>query len=306
MFVECACGASNSVFNPICSTCGAAIHEGVPHRPSSPSFIGPGAEIGGHKLESAIGSGSLGRVFRALAPDGSPRALKILHPHLIGSEDARHRFVRETRALKAIEHPSFARLFDTFDYEGLPVLVLELVEGLSLRRILDDGGPLAPDEVRAIIRELASALAVLHGAGWIHRDLKPENVVLVARAPHLRLKLLDFGLARSAAAAFDMKTKEGTFIGSLAYAAPEQIVGEEVGPAADLWALGAMAYELVTGTRPFDGARRLEIARAILAADPAELRIPDPTLARVIRDLLVREQSARPTTADLVQRLELD
>ncbi len=298
MFVVCSCGATNSAFNPACVSCGRAIEEDS-GRKSSTALFGPGSDVGGYVLREQLGAGSLGRVFHATAPDGTSVAIKVLHPHMLGSDDARVRFLREARALKDVRHPHIARLLDAFEHEGLPVLKLELVRGRSLRRYLDEEGPMDPDMARVVLEQLTEALGALHGAGWLHRDIKPENVILVSEsAGALETRLLDFGLARSLEVTGGSQTAEGTFVGSLAYAAPEQVLGDKVGPAADWWALGVLAYELLTNARPFRGDRRLAIVRSILWTPPPEIKGP-PDIARTIRALLVKDSQKRPTYAEI-------
>jgi serine/threonine protein kinase len=305
MNVDCACGAQNSAFNPTCVMCGAPIvEEGARSIRGAArghiTSLGDGARLGDYVVVRPLGSGSLGRVFLATGRGGEGVALKVLHPHLLAAADARVRFVREAKALRDVRHPHIGALLDAFEHDGLPVLVLEYVAGLSLRHHLDQRGAMPADGARIVLAQLTDALHALHQAGWVHRDVKPENVMLVSHdAPDLDVRLLDFGLARALAPSLsaDARTAAGVFVGSIAYSAPEQLLSTEIGPAADWWSLGVVAYELLTHSRPFAGERRRAVVAQILAASPPPMRDAPPELEHAIRSLLVVDPTQRPTYA---------
>jgi serine/threonine-protein kinase len=254
--------------------------------------------VGDYVLEALLGSGTIGRVFRARHVDGSVAALKVLHPHLVQNEDARTRFLREARALSNVQHRSVGRIIGAFEVSGCSLLALELYDGVSLRGLLDARTKLAPAAAVPLLRELVEALGALHEAGWIHRDLKPENVMVLdhqAASPK-DVRLLDFGLARPLVLGTeDVRTAAGTFVGSLAYAAPEQILGDPITPATDWWSLGILAYELLAGHRPFQGSSRPVMARNLLREAPPTLDV-DRKLALWVEALLAKDAHRRPAS----------
>jgi serine/threonine-protein kinase len=300
MFVLCSCGTRNSAFNPRCTACGRPIVERKSEAPGplkSERELAPGDRAGGYVLESLLGRGSVGRVFRARrVGDGTAVAIKVLHPHVVQSRDARGRFLREATAMTSVRHRCVGRIFEVFDVGGLPALALELYSGASLRRLMETRGKLIPEHAIPLLIELVEALGAIHEAGWVHRDLKPENVMLLdpeAEAPR-DLRLLDFGLVRSLGTATDtVRTAAGAFVGSPAYASPEQILGEEITAASDWWSLGVVAYELLTGKRPFDGASRSAICRSVLGDEPASFDV-GPRLTELVRGLLTKDPEGRP------------
>lgn len=309
----CSCGATNSAFNPACVACGRAIeesgdgekqpgaadHAGAPIEQAS-APLGLGSRVGAHELVALLGSGSLGRVFRGRdASGGAPDvAVKVLHPHLVAHEETRRRFLREARAMREVEHPSLGRIHDVVDAAGGLALVLELYEAPSLREVLREAPVLSAAHVRGIVRETALALGALHAAGWVHRDVKPENLVVLEPEARRSVRLLDFGLARSIEAGPEaVRTAAGVFVGSLAYASPEQLFGEDVGPATDWRSLGVMTFEMLTGRLPFRGKTKTELAREIQCAEiepPDEL---DEDMRRLVRALMRRDAAARPKSA---------
>lgn len=309
MFVQCSCGATNSAFNPKCAACGAAVVERAPptvrdtrppvSEPRSPGGppsapIASGSVVGDYHIESLLGSGATGSVYRAIRKsDGAAVALKRLHAHVLSAKDARARFVREARALENVQSPWVGRILDAFETDHAPVIVMELHAGRSLRALIDATGPLPDGIVLAIARQLCEALRAIHAAGWVHRDVKPENVmVLETQNAGLEIRLLDFGLVRPVSSPSEALTAAGAFVGSLAYAAPEQILGEAVGPWTDHWALGVVAYEMLSGTRPFQAPSRSSLAMSILKK-PAPALNATPALAAWVEALLQRDPKQR-------------
>lgn len=271
--------------------------------------IAVGQRLGPYELLAPLGAGGMGVVWRARDSRlGREVAVKFLSTALAGDADAARRFEREARAAAALSHPGIVALFDVGHHEGSPYLVTELLRGETLRERLGRG-PMAATATIALGRELASALAAAHAAGIVHRDVKPENVFL---APDGRAKLLDFGLASIAesggpGATLAALTVSGMVVGTVGYLAPEQLRGERVGPAADLFALGCLLYECCTGSSPF---RRESIAASLHAIANEEA----PSLgdrggaplrvAELIARCLDKQPERRPSAAELAAALD--
>ena len=222
---------------------------------------------GRYRLERRRGRGGMGTVYEA-TDDVLERkvAVKVIREDLAGTAFGRGapghveaRFRQEARAAAGFAHAHVVRVYDFgVDHERRPFLVMELLEGETLRQRLAAGLPLAPQEVLLILRGLCDALAAAHRRGLVHRDLKPENVFLQQQEHGPVAKVLDFGLARAFAADWPAardddtkRTSAGFLIGTLDYMAPEQVAGDVVSPSWDLWALAVMAYEMLTARHPF-------------------------------------------------------
>ena len=238
----------------------------------------PGAWIGPYRVVETIGSGGMGVVVRAARADGTFQrqvAIKLLQP-FAGSGSAR-RFLRERQILASLDHPNVARLYDGgTTSEGAPFLVMELVEGLSITRYCDDRGCSIEERVE-LLRQVCQAVQYAHDRQVVHRDLKPNNI-LVTRTGEV--KLLDFGIAKLLAPEGPFAASETTRISQRmltpAYASPEQIHGAAVTVASDVYSLGVVLFELLTGTRPFQGggSDMSELERQIVSDEP-----PRPSLA---------------------------
>jgi tetratricopeptide (TPR) repeat protein len=238
----------------------------------------------------------MGEVYRARDTKlGRDVALKVLLAPPGASSDRRARFEREARLLATVNHSGIATIHDLLDDEGTPVLVMELVEGEALGKRLDHGA-LSLRQALDIGRQIAEALEAAHGKGIIHRDLKPSNVQLT---PEGKAKLLDFGLAKVlevAGASSDVATlatvpadltRAHTMVGTVPYMSPEQLRGELLDQRSDIWSLGCVLYEMLTGKRPFSGGTRSDTIAAVLVYEPDWEALPRETPAR-IRDLLHR------------------
>jgi len=206
--------------------------------------------LGRWRLHREIGRGGMGRVFDATDEDGRRAAVKVVHAHLLAVPGMVERFLREAEAGRRIDHPRVVRTLDAGRARVLgvdtPWLALEHVEGRNLRQLLDETGGLSERLACAIGQGVAEALAAVHRAGLVHRDVKPENVLIT---PREEIRLMDLGLALARDGALRL-SGTGDFVGTLLYAAPEQVLGEPVGPAADLYALGLLLVELVAGKHP--------------------------------------------------------
>jgi len=209
------------------------------------------SELGGYRLEALIGGGGMGTVYRALGPDGTRVALKVLSQALGATPAFVARFAREVEALARLDHPAIVRVLANGTEDGVPWFAMELVEGPDLKSRLA-AGPLSPDEVGTIFGRLFDALEHAHARGVVHRDLKPANVLLAAAGA----KLADFGIARfesgplTRSQAVTRLTETAVVIGSLPYMSPEQKRGGSVDGRSDLFSAGVMLYEASTGSIP--------------------------------------------------------
>jgi serine/threonine-protein kinase len=259
---------------------------GVPNRPrleDTQVAAGPPLpRLHGYEVEGLLGQGGMGAVYKArqLAL-GRQVALKLLHR---GSHDGpreRQRFRLEAEALAALQHPHIVQVFEVGDADGHPYLAMEYLDGGSLAERLQQG-PLAPSEAARLGAVLADAVQRAHQAGIVHRDLKPANVLLTADGTP---KVSDFGLARKLEGGLDF-TRTGEVMGTPLYMAPEQAAGRGhlAGPAADVYALGVILYEMLTGQPPFGGATAVEVLLQVVHDEPAP---PSRHNRQVPRDLEV-------------------
>jgi serine/threonine-protein kinase len=273
-----------------------------------------GSHLGPYDILAPIGAGGMGQVYRAHDTRlGRDVAIKVLPPAVADDPDRQRRFEQEARAVAALSHPNILTIHDVGRDGSVAFLVTELLEGQTLRQRFDEGALPVPDAI-AILLQLVSGLAAAHGRGIVHRDLKPENVFLTSDG---LVKILDFGLARmdppvrSGASALTRAadTSPGTLLGTVGYMAPEQVRGQTVDGRADLFALGAMLYEAVTGRRAFAGPSPADTLSAILTAHPpavsASVRLAPGDLDAVVRRCLEKDPGARmPSARDLRSALE--
>lgn len=250
-----------------------------------------------YRLLERLAIGGMGEVWRASdALSGRPVAVKLLRRELGSDMRARGRFESEARFAAELRHPGIARAFDYGEQAGRTFLVMELVPGEPLDEILARDGGLPLEAVLDLVVQAARALAVAHAAGIVHRDVKPANLMV---APDGTLKITDFGIARRLAAA--SQTQTGMVMGTAHYISPEQAQGLELSPAADLYSLGAVAYECLTGAPPFDGPTPVEVALKHVRDAPSELPARVPESAReLVMEMLAKEPRDRPANADTV------
>ncbi len=265
-----------------------------------------GSTLGPYKILALLGAGGMGEVYRAHDTRlGRDVAIKVLSPHLAATPEVRARFEREARTVSQLNHPHICTLHDIGHQDGTDYLVLELLEGETLTHRLEKGSlPVA--EVLSLGAQIADALDRAHRAGVVHRDLKPGNIMLTSSGA----KLMDFGLARAAGLASAAPgamtesptvsrplTKEGTIVGTFQYMAPEQLEGKETDARSDIWALGCVLYEMVTGKRAFEGQSQASLIAAIMEHEPrpiAELQpLSPPGLDHVVRRCLAKDPADR-------------
>ncbi|MDC0747075.1 serine/threonine-protein kinase [Polyangium mundeleinium] len=275
----------------------------------APPIEPPGAErdrtgetVGHFELTKLLGRGGMGVVYAAF--DRTLRrevALKLLRAGATPSEERRRRFLREARSGAAVRHPNIAAVFEAGEIDGEVFLVMERVEGRSLRAVMNAaGGALPTVEAAHIAREMARGLAAAHAASVIHRDIKPENVMI---GDGKEVKILDFGLAKlrdaedahSAFASTDVATHEGRLLGTTSYMSPEQARGLSADARSDVFALGVVLFEMLAGARPFRGATTTDVLAAILrdAPPPLPSRGAARDLASVVMRCLAKEPSER-------------
>jgi serine/threonine protein kinase len=239
-----------------------------------------GSTLAGYRLDALIARGGMGVVYRAthLALD-RPVALKVIARQLAGDKGFRDRFLRESRLAARLDHPAVVPVYDAREEEGELIVAMRLVEGGDLKKRLKAGGPLAPTEAVALLGQVADALDAAHAAGIVHRDVKPHNILLEGE----RAYLTDFGLAKALG---DSGVLSGaSVVGTAEYMSPEQWRGERVGPAADVYALGCVLYEALTGVVPY--------ARRDGDAEPVMPRGLDAVIERAVaKDPVERYASA--------------
>jgi Tol biopolymer transport system component len=283
-----------------------------------------GTTLGPYKIESAIGAGGMGEVYKATDTRlNRVVAVKVLPPHFAHDPDMKQRFEREAQTIAGLNHPNICTLHDVGEQDGTNFLVMEYVEGETLAdRLLR--GPLSVDEALEVASEIADALDRAHRQGIVHRDLKPANVMLagssatrsgqsVRRAS--QTKLLDFGLAKfaadqtvpvgSEATRMDV-TAEGSIIGTLQYMAPEQVEGREADARTDVFAFGALLYEMLTGRKAFEGKSQASLIGAIMKAEPRPISHTQPlapaAIERIVERCLVKDPEERWQSAHTLRR----
>jgi serine/threonine-protein kinase len=223
---------------------------------------------GRYLVESRIASGGMSTVYRGRDVRlDRPVALKVMDPRYAGDQQFLTRFHREARAIARLKDPGLVAIYDQGDDPAHPFLVMELVDGGTLRELLRERGPMPPHAMAAVLRPVLSGLGVAHRAGLVHRDVKPENVLI---SDDGEVKLVDFGLVRAIAEAGITSTS--VILGTAAYLSPEQVEGAATGPRSDVYAAGVMAFELLTGTTPFTGDNPLAVASQRLDRD-----VPPPS-----------------------------
>ena len=259
-----------------------------------------GAKVGKYKLKAVLGQGGYGDVHLGVPLTGPRVAVKLLNANAARDAETVTRFKREADTAQRLEHPHIVRILDVGSSRGRHYIVMELIGGGSLRRLLErDTAP--PARMLGVLGEVATALAFAHAQGVVHRDVKPENVLLTRAG---RAKVADFGLAR----AIDQSslTTEGRIVGTAIYMSPEQVRGQRATAASDVYAVGVMLYEVITGARPFNADSQLGYLY-----QHAELPPPRPVLregypaplAGLALACLAKDPAERPTMAELAEQL---
>ena len=265
------------------------------------SILPPGSRLGRFEISSVLGQGAMGVVYLAHDPDiDRPVAIKTIHPEAARGESGAEieaRFLKEAKLAGRLQHPSIVTVFDVGRDKDLYFIAMEYVDGKPLTRYLG-GEELSLAAKVAIIRQAAEALAHAHERDVVHRDVKPGNILIGKDG---RVKVTDFGIGKFTSATTSDMTRTGQMIGSPAYMSPEQIRGEKIDGRSDLFSLGVVLYELLTGTRPFPGESITTLVYQILHTeprDPREIRSDLPIATReVMARLLAKQPERRPADA---------
>jgi len=278
--------------------------------------LSPGSRLGPYEILAPLGAGGMGEVYRARDTRLERTvAIKILPAHLSDKPAAKERFEREARAISSLSHPNICHLYDVGTQDGVSYLVMEYLEGETLADRLQKG-PLPLEQVLKFGTDICEGLERAHRTGVVHRDLKPGNIMLMKSGA----KLMDFGLAKpvvsgTGAALTSLKTvsraltAEGSWVGTFQYMSPEQVEGKDVDGRSDIFSLGAVLYEMVTGRRAFEGKSQLSVASAILEKEPEPIGavkpMTPPALDHAIRTCLAKDPEKRwQTVRDLAHTLE--
>lgn len=265
------------------------------------SFAGShvvGKTLGNFEIVGMLGRGGMGVVYKAI----DQRLQRFVALKFLGEtykeEGARKRFLREARAISALNHPNIVTIYDIVDEEGELYIVMELVEGQSLRELISGGSGLRVQTALDYAQQIAEGLGAAHASGIVHRDLKPGNVIITAKS---RVKILDFGLAKiekTASSGLEvtqsMLTKTDAFLGTVAYASPEQSRGRGIDHRTDIFSLGVMLHEMLTGERPFQGESMVELVCAINYEPPKLLRASKPGLSADLESIVAKMLEKRP------------
>ncbi len=269
-----------------------------------------GQVIAGYTLQSEIGEGGTSAVFKAQHAAHGTVAVKVLREKLRQDRTAVARFVREARYGERVQHPNVVRTIEIGEAgPGMHFLAIEWADGELLEKYAKRQGPLPPDEVAAIVTQIADAVQAAHAVGIVHRDLKPENVMY--NPATRQVKLLDFGIATDTDMAPEERlTRAGFFVGTLMYVAPEALSGELVGPSADQYSLATIAYFLLTGCLPFTAKTPREMFSQLLSQPPIPLnqarpgvRFPSSVESVVMRALSKEPGKRYPDTVSFASEL---
>ncbi len=262
--------------------------------------LAPGALLAGrYEIRGVIGRGGMGVVYRAHDRELVEEvAIKTIRRDLLSGDPVlAEQLKSEIRLARRISHRNVVRTHDLGESDGIAFVTMEYVQGLTVRELLDTRGRLSVASALALARQFTEALSVAHAAGVIHRDVKPENALLDGEGV---LKVMDFGIARFAAAS-SARTQSGLIVGTPAYMSPEQLVGEEVDARADLYALGVVLYECLTGHAPFEATSVVSLIAKVLSTEPVPVAARNadvpPAVSALVMRLLAKEPAGRPESA---------
>jgi serine/threonine protein kinase len=306
-----------------CSTCGAIYHKDFPRCPADGAEVvmtdrDPmlGAIVGHYTIARLVGEGGMGRVYLARQLDlGRQVVVKVMHDKIAADTKFRERFERETLLMAQFQHPHAVTLYDASLNDPLgPCIIMEYVRGVNLEQLLAKNGRFSAPRLGRLVGQLCDVLQAAHDAGIVHRDLKPANLMVVdADSPRERLKVMDFGLAKDLDASAFKKVTDANVdfaVGTPGYICPEQVLGDEMDQRGDLYSVGVVLYELLTGRLPFTGPTSLDMLMAHAHQPPptfAEVEVTDvpPAVEEVVMACLAKDPAHRPQSArELGERYE--
>ncbi|MSR06534.1 MAG: serine/threonine protein kinase [Gemmatimonadetes bacterium] len=268
---------------------------------SGPGNTDPGGhdfgKIGKYDLEDLVGEGAMGKVYRAMDPVLSRHvAIKLMSASISQDTHLRDRFLREVRAAANLQHPNIITIYDFGDSSGHPYIAMEYVEGTDLARIIQDRQPMSLESKVTYVINLLEGLAYAHTKGVVHRDIKPANIRITADG---RVKIMDFGIAHLQGSEM---THSGVVLGTPDYMAPEQVRGLPVTPQTDIWAAGAVLYELLTYEKPFSGETLHAVLFKVVTEEPTAITKLNPSLPealeRIVNTALNKDAGKRYSAAD--------
>jgi serine/threonine protein kinase len=260
-----------------------------------------GATFAGHVIRAVAGRGGMGVVYRA-EWDGRDVALKVIAPELSEDREFRIRFQREYRAEASIQHPNVMRVYGAGAKEGRLYVTMRYVDGTDLERLLSGGRSLAPARAAGVVAQVAEGLDAAHARGIVHRDVKPANVLLEGDGEALHAVLTDFGLMKNLNSKVQL-TIAGSFIGTCNYAAPEQLMSEGVDARTDVYALGCVLYQALTGQVPFP--RETSAATMFAHLEQPAPALPGP-FGEIVRRAMAKDPEDRYASAGELGRAALD
>jgi serine/threonine protein kinase len=275
-----------------------------------PVELPPSSTFAGYRIERELGRGGMGVVYRASrVGDGASVALKVINPEYAADARFLRRFEREARLAAELDHPHLVPLYDTGTWEGVAYLAMGFIEGADLETLLAERGPLHPRLAAGVVSQVGSALDAAHGTGLVHRDVKPGNVLLEPRQGGVHAYLSDFGLSKRVDSKSGL-TRTGQWIGTLDYAAPEQLQADATDHRTDVYALGCVLYEMLTGAVPYPRARDVDKLTAHMtgpppAASEANPAVPD-AFDEVVRTAMARLPNDRYQSAGQLARASLE
>jgi serine/threonine protein kinase/predicted ATPase len=285
------CKAQNPDESKFCNECGLRLdsleHKAIPTQTIEISKEGlkPGSIFADrYQIEEEIGKGGMGTVYRGFDKKLNEEvALKIIKPEIAADEATIERFRNELKLARKITHKNVCRMFDFHEEKGIPFITMEYIQGESLKNFIVKKGKLSEEQTIEITRQICRGLSEAHEIGVVHRDLKPQNIMI---DPKQKAKIMDFGIARSV----EVKgvTQTGVMIGTPDYMSPEQVEGKEVGHTSDIYSLGVILYEMVTGTLPFSGDTALSIALKHTTEVPLDPKKVNDSLSQDLSGIILK------------------
>ncbi len=253
----------------------------------------PAREVGRYQIIEKLGEGAMATVYKAFDPSiNRPLVIKFLHANLCATEEYRQRFLREAKAAGVLAHPNIVTIFDVGEIENRPYIAMELLDGGPLDEMLPKGTELPLRDVLVLGIQIANALDYAHSKGIFHRDIKPANIIRLADGK--TVKLADFGIAHVAAGDAMDATTAGTIMGTPHYMSPEQARGDTIDARSDLWAVGVMLYQLLTGTRPFNADSIMALLMRITNEAPQPVGELRPDIPASLRRIIARSLNKPP------------